>query len=498
MNDNYCDCLDASDETRTSACPNGTFVCRNEKYRARKIPSSWVNDGHCDCCDGSDESGDLCQDRCADLYKRDMADATKRADAIRRGVAKREAYVKEAKANIEKDRGDLASLKQKLKDIEVEVRRTERHVEMLKGMKDLEDDIRKDTVPDAHAEKEENTEEMREDLHNEDDYDYDKIEDEDYNMPDEDDEDDEDDVDDEEYQVEEPKHEVEEAEREANVNKADLGEENEGPDVETDFETKAGGERPPETNEIPKTSTSPDAEPPFDDTADKPSVSAEPISSPETTSINPDVVCASLAASSASNAITRRLSFMRHYIHSKLSSIMPFIPAPQGSASSDLSDCISRADTHKWNLSSQKSDLQSKIDELEKKAKINYGPDQALRKLHGNCVKTTVTQYEFEHCAFDLVRQYEHGNSIAVLGRFEGFDGEGHNILKYGSGDRCWNGPARSIKVELLCGEREEIVSVDEPNRCSYHMKFRTPGICSKQMADRIMTEVQRDGKDEL
>lgn len=55
LNDDFCDCVDGTDEPGTSACPRGKFYCRNLGSQPRFLFSSHVNDHICDCCDGSDE-----------------------------------------------------------------------------------------------------------------------------------------------------------------------------------------------------------------------------------------------------------------------------------------------------------------------------------------------------------------------------------------------------------------------------------------------------------
>ena len=77
----------------------------------------------------------------------------------------------------------------------------------------------------------------------------------------------------------------------------------------------------------------------------------------------------------------------------------------------------------------------------------------------------------------------EEGNKLDTSGRsvHVNMNNEfaGGNIYFYWqNGQKCWNGPNRSLKLRLLCGDSVRIQNLIEPSMCVYEGEFVTPAVC--------------------
>lgn len=140
-------------------------------------------------------------------------------------------------------------------------------------------------------------------------------------------------------------------------------------------------------------------------------------------------------------------------------------------------------------LNDRRSDLRNAEGSLTK----DYGPDGVLRALEGQCISRDAGEYTYEHCWLDQTRQRsKRGGATVGMGKFAGFatvdvdePAVGGRVvarprlaLEYTGGSVCWNGPARSTRVVLECGGKDEILKVFEEDRCVYTMEVTTPAVC--------------------
>jgi len=136
---------------------------------------------------------------------------------------------------------------------------------------------------------------------------------------------------------------------------------------------------------------------------------------------------------------------------------------------------------------SDQSEAQKALDALQDKQGKDYGPQNAFFPLDGKCVDFKQAQYTYHVCPYGSAKQ-DH----TLLGNFEGF-GENFSTMRFTNGQTCWNGPARSMTVKLVCGAEETLSSVDEPSKCEYTATLTTPAVCDDRFAKPIDVELVKD-----
>lgn len=83
-----------------------------------------------------------------------------------------------------------------------------------------------------------------------------------------------------------------------------------------------------------------------------------------------------------------------------------------------------------------------------------------------------------------------------------GVSGDGQQLILSGDtlvfdkGQKCWNGPARSLRVALACGPEDELSAVAEPETCTYTAVLETPAACSPALRDALVAS-SRVGEEE-
>lgn len=55
-----------------------------------------------------------------------------------------------------------------------------------------------------------------------------------------------------------------------------------------------------------------------------------------------------------------------------------------------------------------------------------------------------------------------------------------YKIMRFTNGAQCWNGPQRTMQVNMKCGTENKVISVWEPNKCEYEMEMTTPAVCEQ------------------
>jgi protein kinase C substrate 80K-H len=139
-------------------------------------------------------------------------------------------------------------------------------------------------------------------------------------------------------------------------------------------------------------------------------------------------------------------------------------------------------------------DLKNKLRDQRADLETEYGPAGIFRALKGQCISRDAGEYTYEHCFLEGTKQIsKKGGSSTSMGKFtrisstvvEELNDAGEIVsvekiaIEYDRGQHCWNGPNRSTKVVLECGEENEILKTAEDEKCVYSMLVTTPAVCA-------------------
>jgi len=129
-------------------------------------------------------------------------------------------------------------------------------------------------------------------------------------------------------------------------------------------------------------------------------------------------------------------------------------------------------------LEEAKSKLQgkrSRREDLELKLK-QVDEDPRLLTLSSTCVEKRIQPYLYKICFFEQASQ-DH----VELGTFERWEPGSNSVLLFTNGQHCHGGPARSLRVQLVCGPKASLNDVSEPSRCSYAAEVVHPSVCREE-----------------
>ncbi|CAO2825580.1 unnamed protein product [Amaranthus hypochondriacus] len=559
LNDDFCDCPDGSDEPGTSACPNARFYCRNVGHMPLILYSSRVNDGICDCCDGSDEyDGQVkCENTCWEAGKAARDKLKKKIATYQEGVALRQKEVEQAKVAFAKDEAELSKLKseekvlkdlvQQLKDHKEQIEKAEEKERLEKERleKEKEEKLKNELEKESSQEKAQNEEKGDSGNEKHDDTTHVDV----IGSHDDSSEQSVEETDSKIIQVEgspsnaaelENNEEPEKENNEEPTAPAEPGSDHEKEDGTAGLENPEGlskeelgrlvasrwtGEKTdhkPEGSDDVKDIDHPDETSKDGNEEDYDGYASEfnedehkyedndannhnyddhsddeytPEDHEDSSSYRSDSDDEPVHSDTSTSSNPSWLEKIQSTVKSILQAVNLF------QTPLNITDAA-RVRKEYDDSSAKLSKIQSRISSLSEKLKQDFGPEKEFYLLHGHCFETKQNKYTYKVCPYKKATQ-EEGHMTTRLGQWEKYE-ESYRVMLFANGDKCWNGPDRSLKVKLRCGLKNEVTDVDEPSRCEYVALLSTPSVCLegklKELQDKLdaLNREQPPSHDEL
>ncbi|PLW22299.1 hypothetical protein PCASD_15310 [Puccinia coronata f. sp. avenae] len=169
--------------------------------------------------------------------------------------------------------------------------------------------------------------------------------------------------------------------------------------------------------------------------------------------------------------------------------VLPASPTERGtgdtSAESAERPDVVQARTRLHDAQNALQTSQAQLDETRTKLAQDWGPQWEFKKLDQSCLELNHAEYIYEVCLFGEAFQKTSNGARTSLGRFSHWNKDApHGSPEYYSkqvytdGAKCWNGPERSLHLEIRCGTKNQLYSVMEPEKCEYLMRMSSPAMC--------------------
>ncbi|XP_059479693.1 glucosidase 2 subunit beta [Neocloeon triangulifer] len=475
VNDDYCDCLDGSDEPGTAACSNGFFHCTNVGHQAVDLFSSRVNDGICDCCDGTDEfdgrdilGGGHCINICHEMGQvareeaQRLAEMQKKGAELRREMARKAAELKAEKLNqlnqLKKDQEEALAIK-----VEKEVIKSQAEEKENAALAVYREAEEKEKAKKAEIQKEENAKEAK------------------------------------------SMFELFDSDRNGRISLQELQTKQEF-DRDRDGQVTAEEARffLNENEEVGEDSFVaecwPRMKPFYMMNAGKYIVPGDGISKEDTDDIN------NLEEPNTDTDLAEEENFNEEVTDA--TETEDYHEETHNSDDEDHDDAYVEKEEEKYvsevqyNAETQKiiddavnarheyeeadrsvRDVEREIRQIEESLQKDYGIDGEFAALEGECFEYTDREYIYKLCPFDQASQRPKNGGgdtrLGSWGHWVGSEPNKYSHMMYTNGQSCWNGPQRSTKVELACGTENLLTAVSEPNRCEYKFDLQTPAACN-------------------
>lgn len=479
INDDFCDCIDGSDEPGTSACAgqkDTLFYCRNEHSTAEYVYTSRVNDGICDCCDGGDEwrKADACTNRCVTEGRVLAKERTRRESDLKSGIKQRQALIDAAKAAKGKHQDELEKLQKEVTNLEVLEQEARKAMETAKAAHEEAERIRK-------AMEEANTSSNSTPI----------------------------------------------AAQTAASGDASIAAVDSSADPATaPIDEAKPAEADPVVSEYAKWMDGADKTP--DEPAALAAEDAAVVSEytkwmdgAEEALADGGSGGAQGTATTESNAAEEpddldddqgddfedRLKDEFDAEYSETEEQPGFLSRQWTNICDAFSGAWRRIFGARKSLTERaKDDAEATHRDAEKKVRNNKARTAELEQkisgsdddeslayagLDDHCVKKKIGEYSYEICFFKNAKQ----DSVSV-GRWKHWESPG--VAIFDSGQYCPGGPERSLRVLFQCGPKEQLEEVTEPSRCTYQAKLSHPAACTEILLKALETKGARMPTDEL